>query len=289
MTVQKTTVFTIDGQSIHASENGPPDAKLALLIHCWGGSRYALSPLLPMVSQRFHAVAVDLPGYGDSPPLPGRVTIGDYVELMATLIRAIAQPPVVLIGHSMGGMISVTLGLRYPDLVERMVLICPTISGHLSLYINLFVSPVVLLERLVPSQIMRLIDPYVVRITDRLLRPSQFAERTNISEQQVERIWADVHHPGQGRVRAECFWAMRANDLRGKLSQLKMPTLAMWGMEDNCVPLRDASAVARECPEAEVRIIPNAGHWPQFESPQITERYVKAFLSTPLKLLNVQF
>ncbi|MBM2849598.1 MAG: alpha/beta hydrolase fold, partial [Anaerolineales bacterium] len=39
----------------------------------------------------------------------------------------------------------------------------------------------------------------------------------------------------------------------------------------------------------DLRVIPSAGHWPQFETPKIAERYVRAFLSTPIKLLNVQF
>jgi len=65
--------------------------------------------------------------------------------------------------------------------------------------------------------------------------------------------------------------------------------LVLWGMEDNTVPLRDASIVAKELPDADLRIIPNAGHWPQFETPEIIERYVRAFLSTPLKLLTIEF
>jgi pimeloyl-ACP methyl ester carboxylesterase len=60
-------------------------------------------------------------------------------------------------------------------------------------------------------------------------------------------------------------------------------------LEDNTVPLRDASVVAREWPDADLRVIPNAGHWPQFETPELTLRYMRAFLSTPLKLLNVEF
>ena len=71
--------------------------------------------------------------------------------------------------------------------------------------------------------------------------------------------------------------------------RVTVPSLYIWGMEDNTVPLRDASAVVHELPDADLRIIPNAGHWPQFEALDITQRYVRAFLSTPIKLLKVQF
>jgi pimeloyl-ACP methyl ester carboxylesterase len=220
--------------------------------------------------------------------LPQRATIPAYVDLIAGLIRQVATEPVVLVGHSMGGMISVTLVKRHPELVERLILICPTISGHLSFMINLTLTPFVALERFKPTSILvSLLEP-LVPITDQLLRPALFADRTKISEEDYQRIKSDTRRPDQGRVRAECFRAMRENDLRGALSGIQVPTLVIWGMEDNTVPLRDASVIAEEWPDADLRIIPNAGHWPQFESPQITERYIRSFLATPLKLLRFE-
>ncbi len=290
MTVYKMTIYNVDGQPIHVHEEGPPTGKLALLVHGWSSSWYAVSPLLPMLSQRFKCLAVDLPGYGESPPMSKRVVIQDYVELLATLIRELSPQPIVLIGHSMGGMISAAMSLCYPELIERMVLLCPTISGNLSMFINLFMSPFVVMERFaVTRKMVELLEPQMLRLTDRLLRPALFADRSGITLEEYKRIRADARRPGQGHTRAECFWAMRQNDLRGKLSAIKTPALVVWGMEDNTVPLRDASAVAREWPDADLRVIPNAGHWPQFETPEITERYVRAFLSTPLKLLKVEF
>jgi len=240
-------------------------------------------PLLGLVSQRFRAVAIDLPGYGESPPLPERATIPAYVDLLADFIEEMTDDPVVLVGHSMGGMIGLTLALRYPVLVERMVLIDPTISGRLSQYINVVVSPITLLERFgLGSMIVSTLERMMVGISDRLMRPASFAERTGITEADYTHIRADVRRPGQGRVRAECFFAMRENDLRGRLGQVEAPSLVLWGAEDNTVPLRDAGVVADEWPGADLRIIPKAGHWPHFETPDVTRRQVAAFLGLPL-------
>ncbi len=288
MHIEKSVIYHINGQPIHAHEEGPPNAQIAILLHGWSSSWYAVSPLLPLLSERYHCIAVDLPGYGESPPLPQRVTIPDYADLIADLIRGLTKRPVVLVGHSMGGMTSLTIATRHPEIVERIVLIDPTISGRLSLYINLFISPITLLERgRLFNFIVAKMEPLFVNITDRLMRPSQFAEHTGLTEKDYHRLRADARHPGQGKVRAECYWAMRANDLRGHLGDMDKPTLAIWGLEDNTVPLRDASALAQECPDIDLRFIPNAGHWPQFEKPRLTKRYVRAFLSTPLKLLNL--
>lgn len=276
-------IYTIDGQPVHAVLAGKPDRQVALLIHGWSSSSYAMNPLLGLLSQRFSCVAVDLPGYGKSPPLPERATIPRYTELLADLLEAISDGPVVLVGHSMGGMISLTLALRHPALIERMVLLSPTISGRLSSAINFFISPITLMERFgFGSLIVSAVEKLFVGVTDRLMRPVSFAERTDIMAQDYLRLRADARRPGQGRARAECFRAMRENDLSGTLSQVEIPSLVIWGAEDNTVPLRDAGIVADEWPLADLRIFPKAGHWPHFETPDTTRRQVAAFLGLPL-------
>jgi len=277
-------IHNVNGQPIHAVHEGKPGRQVALLIHGWSSSWYAMSPLMPMLAQRFSVIAVDLPGYGESPPLHKRATIPDYADLLAHLIEEVnSGGPVVLIGHSMGGMISATLALRYPVLVERMVMLCPTISGRLSNYINIFVSPITVMERFgLGSFLVSTTEKVVVGITDRLMRPASFSERTGITEADYMRLRADARRPGQGRVRAECFSAMRANNLVGKIGKVEAPALVLWGAEDNTVPLRDASVIADEWPNADLRIIPKAGHWPHFETPDTTRRLVAAFLGLPL-------
>ncbi len=276
------SVYVINGQAVHVVEEGPPQYQTALLVHGWCSSWYALSPLIGMLSQRFHCLAVDLPGYGKSPPFPHRATIEAYADLLAELIRQTSDGPVVYVGHSMGGMIGLTLALKYPMLLERMVLIDPTVTGKLSTFINLFVSPVTMLERFGLGQlIVWLVERMFVGVTDRLMRPASFAERSGITERDYLRLREDARRPGQGRVRAECFLAMRENDLTGRLKALRVPGLVLWGAEDNTVPLRDAGVVADEWPEADLRILPKAGHWPHFERPDQVRRLVAAYLGLP--------
>lgn len=179
----------------------------------------------------------------------------------------------------MGGMIGLTIAQKYPVLVERMVLICPTISGNLSTFINLVVSPITFVERFIFGQVLSVaVQRVVVGITDRIMRPVSFADRTGITEEDYARIRADARRPDQGRVRAECFTAMREHNLSGNLSKLDIPSLVLWGAEDNTVPLRDAGVVADEWPDADLRILPKAGHWPHFERPEVTLRLVASFL-----------
>ena len=281
--------YQVDGQTVHVVEEGLPNRQVALLIHGWSSSWFAMSPLLGPLSQRFRCLAVDLPGYGASPPLPERSSIPAYADLLAELISQVSDGPVVLVGHSMGGMTGVTLALRHPVLVERLVLIAPTITGRLSALINFGLSPITLLERFgLGRLIVSSVERTFVGVTDRLMRPASFAERTGITRADYERLRADSRRPGQGRVRAECFFAMRENDLSGQLSKVQSPALVLWGAEDNTVPLRDAGVVDDEWPAADLRILPKAGHWPHFEAPETTRRIVASYLGLPLYSDQIQ-
>ncbi len=276
-------IYNIKGQELHVIEEGSTNRQVAILIHGWSSSWYALSPLLGLLSQRFRCLAVDLPGYGQSPPPDERITIPFYADLLAEFIAQVSDGPVVLIGHSMGGMTSATLALRNPVLIERMVLLNPTITGRLSFYINSVVTPIFMLERLGPLRwIINAGERAMVGITDRIMRPASFAERTGITEADYKRIRSDSRRPGQTRTRAQCFFAMRDNDLTSHLHEVDTPALVIWGAEDNTVPLRDAGVVADEWPDADLRIIPNAGHWPQFEAPDTTRRLIASYLGLPL-------
>lgn len=275
--------FTINGQEIHFVEAGQRGRQIALLIHGWSSSWYATSPILGLLAQRFHCIAIDLPGYGKSPRLNEQTTIPAYVDLLADMLAQMSDRPVVLVGHSMGGMISITLAMMHPVLVERMVLLNPTISGRLSTSINLLISPITAMERFgLGSYIVSAVENSFVGITDRLMRPVSFAERTGITRDDYERLRQDARRPGQGKVRAECFRAMLENDLSGRLGEVQPPALVIWGAEDNTVPLRDAGVVADEWPTADLRIFPKAGHWPQFETPDTTRRQIAAYLGLSL-------
>ncbi len=281
--------LTINGQEVHIVEAGSPTRQKAILIHGWSSSSFAMSPIAELLSQRFHCISIDLPGYGSSPPFEGKTTIPRYAELVRDLIEAVSDGPVVLVGHSMGGMISTTVAINDPVLVERMVLVCPTLTGRLSQSINLLISPINMIERFaIGSLIVSAVEKLYVGLTDRLMRPVSFSDRTGITQEDYLRLRADARRPGQGKVRAECFFAMRDHDLSGQLSRIETPTLVIWGAEDNTVPLRDAGIMEDEWPETDLRILPKAGHWPHFESEAATRRLIASYLGLPLLSGNLR-
>ena len=281
------STLRVGNQLINFYEEGRRDRQLVLLIHGWSSSAYAMSPLMALLSQRYWCIAVDLPGYGNSPRMKSGATIEKYADVLADFIEALYDGPVILVGHSMGGMISITMAEKYPELINRTILICPTVTGKLSTYINLIVSPITRLEQFAPTRLIsRLVERISSSVTDRIMRPASFAARTGITSEDYNRLKTDARRPDQGIVRAECFDAMRDNNLSGRLATIQTPTLVIWGAEDNTVPLSDAGVIADEWPSADLRIMPRAGHWPQFERPEDTRRMIANFLGLQFTIGN---
>ncbi len=277
--------YNINGQVLYVQEAGPTNGPIAILIHGWSSSSFTWAPVLPELSKRYRCIAIDLPGFGRSPAPAEKPTIAGYAELIAQMIIKLngdQDRAVLVMGHSMGGQIATTLALRYPVLVDKLVLLNPALSGRLSTRVNLLMRPHVMAERFrFLEWLLYVAAKTPLDYTDFLLRPSNFAERAKVSEQAYATIRADARRRGQGQVRATCFVAMQKGDLRGQLGRVESPTLVLWGAEDNIVPLRDAGVVAEEWPKADLRLIPNAGHWPQFEQTDATLRHIAHFLGLP--------
>lgn len=274
--------YSINGQDIHVQEVGPEHGPIAILIHGWSSSWFTWKPILPSLSKRYRCIAIDLPGFGKSPAPAERPTIAGYADLVAQIIMQFSDRAVLVLGHSMGGQIAAALALRYPVLVDKLVLLNPALSGRLSTRVNLLMKPHVAAERFrLAEWLLHLGAKTPIDYTDWILKPSNFAERAAISAEDYAKIRADARRRGQGQVRAACFTAMRQADLRGQLGRIEPPALVVWGAEDNVVPLRDAGLVAAEWSKADLRIIPNAGHWPQFEQTDATLRHIAHFLGLP--------
>jgi pimeloyl-ACP methyl ester carboxylesterase/CRP-like cAMP-binding protein len=280
------STYTINGQPIYIWEQGPADAPIAVLIHGWSSSSFTWAPLLPVLSKRYRCLALDLPGFGQSPAPKTPPTIRDYAELVAQVIATFSREKSVLVlGHSMGGQIAATLALHHPMLVEQMVLLNPAMSGRLSTRVKMLLAPHVLAERYPFMEwLIYVLAQTPLDYTDYLLKPTSFAERAQVSAADYQRIREDARRRGQGKVRAACYGAMKQGDLRGQLGTIEPPALVIWGAEDNIVPLRDAGAVAEEWSRADLRLIPNAGHWPQFEQTETTLRHIEHYLGLPPEL-----
>ena len=115
------TLRLSDGASVRVIEAGT--GAPVLLIHGVGMRAEAWGPQIATLSATHRVLAVDMPGHGESTPLPPTARLPDFVAWAARVIEALALGPVSVAGHSMGALIAGGLAVERPDLVTRVALL----------------------------------------------------------------------------------------------------------------------------------------------------------------------
>ncbi|MEY2617615.1 MAG: hypothetical protein RL522_617 [Pseudomonadota bacterium] len=107
---------------VHYAECGNPAAPPVLLLHQTPRSWLEYAQVLPLLGQRYRAIAMDTVGFGDSSPLPGSASIERWAEAAVGLLDALGLDRVHVVGHHTGGVIAVELGATQGARVRSLVL-----------------------------------------------------------------------------------------------------------------------------------------------------------------------
>src|SRR5262245_59060657 len=125
--------LTVQGIETACADQGAGEALLCL--HGWGANLRYWRKLWPSVVPRFRCLAPDLPGFGRSgKPADAPYTIEWYADWVLSLLEAKGVASATLLGHSMGGMISILLAARHPERVRRLILLNPAVHGSTALF-----------------------------------------------------------------------------------------------------------------------------------------------------------
>lgn len=123
----------VDDRVLHSRETadaGHPGARPVVLVHGSGTTSRYFRPLLQVLDGRLPAAAVELPGIGSSPPIDVPTDVAGLADVLAAWLRTTGRHPVTLVGNSMGAQIVTDTAIRHPELVDRVVLVGPTVDRH---------------------------------------------------------------------------------------------------------------------------------------------------------------
>jgi pimeloyl-ACP methyl ester carboxylesterase len=259
--------YTISGQ-------GQP----VLLVHGHASSQDLWAKVNLLNSGQYCRYTLDLPGHGAAakPPLEW-FTLENYTALLDLFCRHFGLKEIILVGHSMGGLLSLSLALARPDLVASMILIAPVVEGSFLAYLDSWLW----LENFVYHPL----SEWLLQIYNAF--PWLAAPAGLNWYAQPRMVWTDSFRQAQADF-ARCplatlygnFKLVRRADLRPHLSRLQTPTLVITGDQDRVVPPDQGKLVARYAPQAKLVVIPNCGHLPFDEQPELfaaaVAEYVKA-------------
>ena len=271
-------------QEVLSDESGPaPEGEVFLLVHGYGGSSYTWHHWLPALARRGRVLQVDLKGFGGAPkPDDGRYTPADLAELLFEFILEQDLRRINLVGHSLGGGLSLLTALRLVDAGEtrlvRLVLIAaPAYRQKLPPLVPLSRTP-----RL-SQTLARVVG--IERIVSYVLRTIVF-DTSAITKEQIRAYSVGLESEGGLRAAMDVGRTILPDDLDAiarRYPEIEIPTLLLWGDRDRVIPLRIAHRLAEDLPRARIHVIEECGHIPPEERPDEAFAALAAFLDdTPL-------
>jgi 3-oxoadipate enol-lactonase len=228
----------------------------------WDGQLAGLSDLARVVS-------LDLSGFGETPARPGEApfTMEEMADEVLALADALGFHQFVAGGLSMGGYVVLAMHRRAPDRISGMLL-CDTRAEPDTPEARkerLILADKVLAGGtgiLVEKQVRMLLSP------DTLARRRDLAVATEVM----------IRRASPSGVAAALRGMAERPDARPQLPTIGVPTLVVAGAEDAIVPLATHQAMAAQIPDAELAIIPGAGHLSPFESPEPVNAAVRELI-----------
>jgi pimeloyl-ACP methyl ester carboxylesterase len=287
----------LGGPTHYLDFGGPAEAPLLVAVHGLGGAAWNWLALAPLLQPHVRIQAIDLAGHGLSPAAGRSTTVGANRRLLDRFIREVAQEPVVLVGNSMGGLISILEASAAPDQVRGAVLVDPALPRPLISRVDARVAaqfavtalPVVgaaaLARRRARQSAEEIIRQGLSMCTVDLDRvPQDVIEagvRTVRQRNNQEFPTSDVVRAGRSVVER----MSRTPQLRRAMASIQRPVLLIHGDHDRLVPIAAARQAAKKFPGWRLEVAENVGHVPMLEAADWTAIRILDWLRTDANLL----
>src|ERR1700756_1357046 len=224
-----TTIQTRAGRAAYREFGSGPTV---LLLHATLHDRHDFDPIVEQLAKRYRTIAVDWPGHGDSNLVDATMEPSAplFADVLEDVVDGLGLSRAVLIGNSVGGFAAARLAITRPECVAGLVLV--NAGGFVPL------------NALSRSFCRVLGTPAVFRPAAPLFIRGYMKAQTDNDRQIIERATA-VAETAEGVRIGTGLWrsfATPAHDLRGRATDVSVPTLIVWGKKDIAIPLRAGHA-----------------------------------------------
>jgi pimeloyl-ACP methyl ester carboxylesterase len=266
----------INGLRVHYKMSGQGEPVFVLL-HGFGASLYSWNAVMEPLGDLGTVIAYDRPAFGlterplewegESPYSPQA-----QVDLLLGLLDHFGVERAILVGNSAGGTVAMNFTLQHPERVKALILVDPAVYGGGG-------APS-WTRWLLRTPQMRHLGPLIARqIQTRgpeLIRLAWY-DPTRISEETLALYKKPLQVENWDRALWELTIASQESDLAERLDEFTLPVLVITGEMDKIVPTEQSVRLAGELPDAQLVVIPQAGHLPHEEQPAAFLEAVKSF------------
>ncbi|MDX1995120.1 MAG: alpha/beta hydrolase [bacterium] len=238
-----------------------------LLLHGWLGSWALWRSTIESLSKEFRTYAIDFFGFGESFDRNANFSVSNYVESVNQFMERQGIVKAALVGHSMGGTVSLAAAVRYPDRVVKTTVIGSPIQGtSLNLLLKLsgykgFASIVWTAPGLF-KLFLRGYSHFMARDGKQL---------GNMIVNDVSKINVDSFFQSIG--------TLRDTDLRGQINILQMPVMGIYGKNDIIVNPNQSKVLKDAIPHSKIAWFEDSGHFPMMDEPERFHATLRDFLN----------
>ncbi|MDQ3156473.1 MAG: alpha/beta hydrolase [Actinomycetota bacterium] len=283
-------VTDLDGPVHWIDFGGPADATPVVFVHGLGGSHLNWALIGQTLAEGRRAVALDLRGFGFTQGTRQTTTVHANGRLLERFLCEVIGTPVVLVGNSMGGMVSVLHTHAAPDTVAGLVLVDPALPvpkrlpdpGVAATFLVYAVPGVgeysmrAMQARLSPAEVVDRIVSLCFADPTRA-NPRMLAAGADLVE--ARRPIARKEESFLGAARSLMRVLVKPDRYVEKLHGIDKPVLLIHGEEDRLVPIAAARRAAAANPAWETAFLPGVGHTPQLEVPTQTSDIIAEWLA----------
>jgi len=263
---------------------GPP----VILLHGFGGSLWQWEYQQDPLASRHRVITLDLLGSGYSAKPDIEYTPTEMLEFFRGFMDAVGIRRAALVGNSMGAGLAIGMALTYPERVERLVLI----SGFPDHVLDKLTGPLV--RRAVttgaPGWLVRfgnwLIGASITRaVLEEIIHDPSLITPAVLDRANRNRQRPGVIEPILATKRTLPLWE---EGFARRLNEIRHPTLIIWGEQDKVFPVQVGRDLHKTVPGSALQIIPQAGHLPMWERPDLVNPILFHFLQSPSAQKPVQ-
>lgn len=237
------------------SATNSKNSQTLVFLHGWGGSWASWSPILERLKENFDLFAFDLPGFGNQ-KIEKAMNLDDYINFVIKTLKTRKIKNPILIGHSFGGAIASKIAAKNLYPIKKLILVDAATIRH-------------------PYTKSQKIKFKILKIFKKLF-PFTRNFYYKITKQENSDYAAIKNNP----LLQKTFQTVIQENLSSLISKIKVPTLIIWGENDNEAPLTDGQKINSLIPNSKLIIYPNSGHFSYLENQDIFVNDIKKFIKS---------
>jgi pimeloyl-ACP methyl ester carboxylesterase len=275
----------------YVDHGGPQDGPLLVMVHGLGGSLVNWAALAPLLTDTCRVLALDLIGFGHTQAGAHPTSVTAQQQMLHRFLEQVARRPAILVGNSMGGVITQLEASQHPDSVAAMVLIDPALPVEVGSRLDPLVAAsfgmyavphlgraMLRARRRVRSPEQLAMDVLRLCCVDPTRVPADVLE-LHLEMARARRGYPDVDEHFLGAARSLMRMLARRSSYLATMKAIRVPVLLLHGEKDRLVTIESARAAAAANPSWRFEVAQDVGHVPQLEVPEWTAERILEWLA----------